>query len=426
MSEPCNTNLGDLGPLPLELRNMVYDEVFGPTKVIMPMRCSRTALSGDQLLQPEVYVRTPVQTSILSTSKAIYKEAFNMLYRDRTVRGDIVQLLALLRNATFGRFKNLVRRIEVDDELLVFQNHPFTKILFAPRLLQLLPQIRSITILSDKFAFTPHNGRFYITVREFATMMHLGEAICVSIGRFQLRGKFSHIQIVHRKLVKMWPNVASTPEDYDVYADVLGLPTLDCGHLLPFNNNVPAWAAQTSLRRWVGLCNEWLRVTFDLDSHLMGKTKQQQTLLRRFLDSTRGLEHLHPGSSLPSYAGYIYESRIRRKLVHMLRPGDSPEMLAWATDLLSINIAAYRSVQVFGRGAHLRQSHWAEADGGMHTLDIMMMHILAARRGDVDEIYVAHPAFPKVLELTATVKSLLTFVPPQILQCEAGNSICCY
>jgi len=164
MSEPCNTNLGDLGPLLLELRNMVYDEVFGPTKVIMPMRCSRTALSGDQLLQPEVYVRTPVQTSILSTSKAIYKEALDMLYRDRTVRDDIVQLLALLRNATFGRFKNLVRRIEIDDELLVFQNHPFTKILFAPRLLLLLPQIRSITILSDKFAFTPHNGRFYIRV----------------------------------------------------------------------------------------------------------------------------------------------------------------------------------------------------------------------------------------------------------------------
>jgi hypothetical protein len=47
---------------------MVYDEVFGSTKVLTPKRTFRTALAGDQLLQPGVYVKAPVHTSILATN----------------------------------------------------------------------------------------------------------------------------------------------------------------------------------------------------------------------------------------------------------------------------------------------------------------------------------------------------------------------
>jgi hypothetical protein len=129
-------------------------------------------------------------------------------------------------------------------------------------------------------------------------MMHLGDATCVDIGRSQLSGTFSQIHIVNRKLVKMWPNVASTPEDYDVYADVLGLDSVNDRCILSMCNGV-AWAAHTSLRRWVGLYDELVHAP--LDPILVDKTDEQRALLDRFVLSTRGLQHLHPGSSTPSF-----------------------------------------------------------------------------------------------------------------------------
>lgn len=294
MSELGVVKMGKLGRLPPELRIMVYQEVFGPTGVITPMLHSQTALSGDQLLQPGVYIKAQVQTSLLVTNKGISEEALETLYRGRIVRGSIIQLQMLLCN---DDFKDLVREVEIDDQFTKFRNHHFAH-MFLLRI-QVLPRIRSITILSDKFALTQHNGRSYITAREFATMMHLGEATCVDIGRFQLSGKFSQIHIVNRKLVKMWPNVASTPEDYDVYADVLGLDSVNDRCILSMCNGV-AWAAHTSLRRWVRLYDEFMHPP--PDPVLVDKTDEERALLGKFVLSTRELQHLHPGTSTPNFA----------------------------------------------------------------------------------------------------------------------------
>jgi hypothetical protein len=294
MSELGVVKMGKLGRLPPELRIMVYQEVFGPTGVITPMLHSQTALSGDQLLQPGVYIKAQVQTSLLVTNKGISEEALETLYRGRIVRGSIIQLQMLLCN---DDFRDLVREIEIDDQFTKFRNHHFAH-MFLLRI-QVLPRIRSITILSDKFALTQHNGRSYITAREFATMMHLGEATCVDIGRFQLSGKFSQIHIVNRKLVKMWPNVASTPEDYDVYADVLGLDSVNDRCILSMCNGV-AWAAHTSLRRWVRLYDEFMHPP--PDPVLVDKTDEERALLGKFVLSTRELQHLHPGTSTPNFA----------------------------------------------------------------------------------------------------------------------------
>jgi hypothetical protein len=415
MSEPGVSKLGKLGRLPPELRFMVYQEVLGPTGVITPMMHFQTALSGDQLLQPGVYIKAQVQTSILTTNKKISEEALETLYRGRIVRGSISELQTLLCN---DDFRDLVEEIEIDDHFTKFRNHRFAHMFLLWT--QNLPQIRSVTILSDKFAFTQHNGRSYITAREFATMMHLGEATCVDIGRFKLSGKFSYIQIIHRKLVKMWPNVASTPEDYDVYADVLGLDSVNDECILSMCNGV-AWAAQTSLRRWVGLYDEFLQ--FRLDPFLRDKTNEQRALLGRFVLSTRKLQHLYPGSSVPSYVEYMYQSRVRNRLMHTLRPSDDPEMLAWATDLLSVNIAAFIPLRGRRPQAFLQRAHWAETDGGLHTLDFMKMHLLSARRGNVDAFHVSHPVFPEILEYTTTIQSslILADYPRQTLRGEAHD-----
>ena len=349
MPEP--SELGTLGKLPPEIRDMVYNEIFGPTKIITPKRSFRTALSGDQLLQSEVYIKAPVHTCILAASKKIKEEALDVLYRDRTVRTSMDQLGRLSRN---DGFRNLVKWIEIDDHFMAFQNP--IPVLLLGGLPRVSPQIRSITILSDRFAFTQHNGRTYITVREFATMMHLGEAVCVGIGRFQLRGRFSHVQIVHRKLVQMWPNVASTPEDYDVFADVLQLPSFNDDRTFSMFN-VGAWAAHTSLRRWVGLYDEFLRVGVDLGPYLTGMNYEQRLLFGRFVLSLRRLQHTYPGSSIPSHADYVHQRRMRNRPMNKLGPSDGPEMLAWATDVLSVNIAAFFPLRGVTRQPTLQRAH---------------------------------------------------------------------
>jgi hypothetical protein len=154
MSEPNTASLGTLSRLPIELREMVYSKISGPTEVITPATSFQTALWGDQLLQPTAYDRAPVHASILATNKGIHEEARKMLYRDRIVRGGIRQLIACLHNASF---RSLARRIEIDDYPHTFQHHPSAHTLLLQ--LRYLAQKPSITILSDKFAFPQHNGR---------------------------------------------------------------------------------------------------------------------------------------------------------------------------------------------------------------------------------------------------------------------------
>lgn len=104
--------------------------------------------------------------------------------------------------------------------------------------------------------------------------------------------------------------------------------------------------------------------------------------------------------------------------MNTLRPGDDSEMLAWTTDLLSVNIAAFNPSRSLIPQTFLQRAHWAETDGGLHTLDIMKMHFVSARRGNVDAYFVSHPVFPRFVEHTDTVQSLLTWYPRQILRCE--------
>jgi hypothetical protein len=416
MSEPSTAFLGTFGRLPLELRNMVYDEIFARAEVITPIRgvrAARAALSGDQLLQPAAYNKPPVHTCILATNKTIHEEARDVLYRDRIVRGSITQLTRLLRNTNF---RDCVRRIEIDDYLQSFLHHHSAQAL----LLQLrdLAQHPSTTILSDKFAFTQHSGTSWVGVRDFVILMHLGEATCVDIGRFQLSGKFNHIQIVHHKLVKMWPDVVGTPEDYDIYTDVLGLLNTDLGSLCS-DHDMVAWAAQTSLRRWVGLCNKGLIGNGNLDPFLQGRSREQRLLLVRFLSSIRPIGLLRFNHWQPECFEHVYERRLGRKLLNALTPEDDPETLAWVTDLLSINIAAYFPMRGRRQLDSLRPTHRAEVDGGMHTLDIMKTHMVSALSGDLNDCYVSHPLFTRRLEKTYVVQSRLAWFPRQILKCEA-------
>lgn len=188
--------------------------------------------------------------------------------------------------------------------------------------LQTLTRIQSITILSDDWAPFYEGRSDIFTVQEFTDHTGLGNATCVDIGRFQLNGMFSHIQIADRKLVKMWSEVVSTT-DYDVYADVLAV--INANHSCVRMPNVVIWAAQTSLRRWVGLYQEVFRCAHspDEDALLAELSPERRLILTQFQRSLLFLTH-HAIENVVD----IYEDRARGKPLKPLKPGDDPALLA--------------------------------------------------------------------------------------------------
>jgi hypothetical protein len=111
-----------------------------------------------------------------------------------------------------------------------------------------------------------------------------------------------------------------TPEDYDVYTDMAELTSANLGHDI----DVAVWAAQTSLRRWVGLCNELFTGTANLDAHLLGRTEALRKLLIRFLRSIRATDYLHRNRWQPEYFHRASERGTGKRLLSSLRPGDDP------------------------------------------------------------------------------------------------------
>jgi hypothetical protein len=77
----------------------------------------------------------------------------------------------------------------------------FRKVL---RILQRLPQIRSTIILSDSVSMREPGNSSFRSVQYFTMKMAgLGVADCIDIGKYQLRGRYSKISIVNRKLTRM-------------------------------------------------------------------------------------------------------------------------------------------------------------------------------------------------------------------------------
>lgn len=394
--------------LPAELRVKIHVEILGASKVITPVEGGNTTLNGDCLLQPgttALSTKPRLHTAILRTNKLIFKESLDVLYSDRTVRINIEQLRNLLCNKNF---RDNVERIEIEAEVDDCTKEPGIST-FAPTLLQLqaLPQTPSIVILSDRLGLIEgiedglidNTEEGYVTVREFVRRTHLGQAVCTDIGRFSLCGKFKDIQIVHQKLVRMWPEVVNTPAGYHVRSDVHA--AIRAARLWPWFLRVPTWAAQTSLRRWVGLYDDILRLVRGSITY-QSVNGEELSLLRRFSYSLRR----------PSRQYYTGNGDL---LLHELKPSEASSSLEAATDLISINIAGYYAEVSRDRNVdppRLCAAHWADVDGGMHTLDIMGTHWSSALRGEVNAHYLCHPLtndhFTETLMVRAFLRSRTT------------------
>jgi hypothetical protein len=392
-------SLGALNNMPPELRILIYQGIFGPTQVITPIKgAAKVKLRGDQLLQPgakALFKKSRIHTRILGTNKTIYREALHILYQKRTVRGNIRHLYDLLPSRTF---RENVKMIEVDDCTEFF----LVTCKFGPTLLRLqgLPRNPSIVILSD-FLCLAGTGQDFHTVRQFAMKEHLGEVSSIDVGKFSLSGMFKGIQIINRRLVKMWPEVMDTPNDYNARSDILAL--INASPLALQLRRVPAWAAQTSLRRWIGLADVLNLGPVDLENLLASLEAEEQTLLSRLLVSIR------------------FTAPLPRPILSTLRPGDSPDTLEAATNSISINMAGYGAESYTTQPIKILAAHWAATDGGMHTFEAMGMRVLAALNGEVNDHYLPHPVVKGIMVETSQIRALLRRRPPHILWSKADR-----
>jgi len=403
--EAQSTFLDRLSP---ETRISIYSHVFGTSLVVKPSS-SETAL-GMKKHRPvdTVYLSetdTKPETSILATSGFIYNEALPVLYRDKIIRGttrDFKQLLE--KNSNFIEH---ARHVEIADCVSTYRDDDFHSILYR---LQSLPRVRSLTILSDCLYSLSENARPRLyTVSRFCEEANLGEATCVDIGRYQLHGKFSRFQFVHRRLVQLWPDVKSTPEDYDAFEDFDSMRT----KWPPRGNSqdFPRWYLQTSLRCWVGLADEIrkIKLAHSLEPHEVDSVEcphlpegARLEIFARWFTSTCPFDFISLDMNTDSGIGRL----VTDLPIHQLGPGHGHEVLSLITEVLSLETTIYHSEYDNNDRPQKRwrEAHWAETDGCMPTIEFMLMHQDIARAGLPDTHYFQNPVRPQELEVMDRVE----------------------
>ena len=253
--------------LPPELRNRIYGFVFGAEKVMWPDIPSWRRASWANQWQIDRYDMDDdlgpcpdpdfaIQTSILAVCQFVKAEAIEVLYDTKIIRGSPIDLDIMLQSDDVC---SRVRRIEINGLLKCTQRYDHDdhddharQLRHLLERLQRLPRLHSILILSD--CLSP--GTRCVSVMDFVREAELEPATCIDVGRYQLHGKFKHIQIVDSKLVKMWPAVRDTPEDYNGVEDAVAI--IDSLQSSIEVANVPVWASHTSLRCWVDIQQRFL------------------------------------------------------------------------------------------------------------------------------------------------------------------------
>lgn len=345
--------------LPPELRNRIYGYVFGAEEVMSPdIPSSHRALWANQWQihgydsdaddSPHPDPEIAVQTSILAVCRVVKAEAIEVLYDTKILRGGPIDLDIMLQSDDVS---SRVRRIELTRLLECIQKRDhYEHKLHSRHLrhllmrLQCLPRLNSILMLSDCLtAKTEWLDDSWISVMEFVEEAELEPATCVDIGRYQLHGKFKNIQIVNSKLVKLWPAVRDTPEDYNGVEQAMAIiesiqSSIDVA-------NIAAWASHTSLRCWVdvqqrflalNVSGEWDRLinkastmTLDDDENHSDDAFTFDFFMHAALNPVR----LSIGSMALLRSG--------EHVMKQLQPNDSSDVLDEVSQFLALNIALY-------------------------------------------------------------------------------------
>ncbi|KAK5123724.1 hypothetical protein LTR85_002360 [Meristemomyces frigidus] len=224
-----------------------------------------------------------------------------------------------------------------------------------------LPKVRSVTILSDCLAYSP-KLKGAVTVREFMEAYGLGELTCVEVGRYRLSTDYGDVTVANSKILKMWPNVASTPLEYDAKAEARRVidEWLQPRIFKVVCRTDMAWAAHTSLRLWVGLFEEALAAKYSVWDE-DGDVDDIELEYRHDVIAWLGALKIHEaiGWTPPGVDG-------RHVAMHTLGPQHDAVTLEWATELLAMNIETYFTSdpsRLFGPDVDAKAC-WAELEDG--------------------------------------------------------------
>jgi hypothetical protein len=405
-----------------ELRVAIYGHVLGSSKAIKPSDSTASLGIDNEILAlsaEEEIKHTSVDVCILATNKLIYKEACQVLYHNRTFRATFPELEQLLHNKDFVAN---VEFVEVADCANTRKHADLSNCADVLKRLQRLPRIRSVIILSDCLtSLVPNdwdrwggqNFAQLITVPTFIQdVAELGKTTCVNIGRYQLHGEYSRVQVVNRRLTAMWPGAQVVPSDYDAFAHLRSLE--EQWQVLADVPDQMALTLQTSFKCWVGLHEELASMETsgkllelyqqDADGSISDADRAKFCVVRQWAAAT-----LHSRlSTLPYFA---YTSRVpepRTLNLRHLKPGDDSNALSWATEYLAANVAIFRcDPRSDASFNNVAAQYWVDVDGGMHTIERRFQHQKLAFAGLPNPSYVLEPVRKTSLLPHAAVQYLI-------------------
>ncbi|KAK4624328.1 hypothetical protein CLAFUW4_05418 [Fulvia fulva] len=326
--------------LSAETRINIYKHIFGSDShaSFAPLDSSEGVATSDS--------PTAIPTAIFAVNRQLHDEALETFFNNKVIQVTFSQLEDLLQQTSFQAF---VRDIEV---MACDQAHEARAVQNVLIKVQGLPRLRSITILSDYLAFTGAPDK-HVTVRQWTSAVGLGIPTCTDIGRYQLHGAYSKVQFHHSKILAMWPNVRTTPDDYDALGEAEEIQ--HHWSIAEYVSNLMAWSSHSSLRLWVGLYES-------AKAHAASEDAAD-------LDDN---EALHKGMSFGSWLRII--THRRPDVPFTLRGQDSavplrdlgaqhdPITLESATELLAMNIATYTKTGdlEYGPGDEYTKPRWSE------------------------------------------------------------------
>lgn len=201
----------------------------------------------------------------------------------------------------------------------------------------------------------------------------------------------------------MWPKVQKTPEGHDACEDLFPLrPSESCQYII---TNTAPLSMQRSFRRWVGMHDLVFSMAVSgqisrlrhqgTAGSLTSRERTKLHLMKVYASSTRpyifdALALFYDGNALS------WCTCLPSEPLSTLGPNHSSETLAWATEYLSINIAGCRMMvhNLHYPELMLHRSHWAEADGGVNTLDHKINERALATRGILTCSWIPDPLTP--------------------------------
>ncbi|KAK4961930.1 hypothetical protein LTR10_002423 [Elasticomyces elasticus] len=353
--------------LSAEIRRHIYGFVLG---------CSDFAKRPG----PDDYPNKSISITLAATCRKIHDEVLELFYDTRTIRLTVIELDDVL---TADSFTSYARCVQLIDCVRTPSPAKLRNVLYKTLL---LPKIKAVTIAADCLAYGEGLVKKEITDedwwtrrddepempdyqdvtlgsqmigRRFARQAGLGEVTCVDMGRYKLTGAFEKVQVLHTKLLRMWPAVAATPKDYDAFAIAKALIEEWDIHDTRTPSAVLTWVAHTSLKLFVGLLQASKTGNYTKEDVAHGDPRYKY----RWYCPVVFMQ------SIKSIPGYM-ESRLPKDFMHVpihtLGAHHDSALLEFWTEQLSLNIATCREpVETAEEPLYLdARPHWCELEGG--------------------------------------------------------------